>query len=203
VIYLYAIAEPGGELGSLRGVAGEPLSATIMDGLTVIAGELDATPAVTPDSLAAQDRVVRALHERVPALLPARFGSTFAARDDLQRAFEMHAIGLRAQLEQVRGREQMTLRVFTAPGTGTAPQSGAAYLRERARPPEIAALLDAVAAMVRATQIERGGHVITAYQLIDGGTSDAYREALARLVSDAVRVRVSGPGPCYAFARVI
>jgi hypothetical protein len=77
-------------------------------------------------------------------------------------------------------------------------------LRQRARPEELAPLIDAVASHVRATSIERGkqsGHW-TVYHLIDRGMASAYRQDLeaALVAQPMLRVHIGGPAPCYAFA---
>jgi hypothetical protein len=109
----------------------------------------------------------------------------------------------------VRGREQMTLRVFGAAGQGAAAvgETGTAYLeraRERAAVPELDPIRRAVAPFVRAELVERGATpplVATAYHLIDRGRARAYAAAVRRASSAAgLRVRATGPFPPYAFA---
>jgi hypothetical protein len=216
ILYLYAVVEaidPERLIG-VAGIGGEPLETMSFEQFTVVGGQLPGQPAITAEALQMQDRVVRNLHDRTAALLPMRFGSGFASADDARAVVATHAVGLRERLERVRGREQMTMRVLGAPGalgalgapgaTGALGAPGAEYLRARARPAEIVPLLDAVAHVTRATIVERGKTrdvIATVYQLIDRGTSEAYRAALASVsVSELARsVHVSGPAPCYAF----
>jgi hypothetical protein len=212
-LYLYAIAEGLQRVDDLAGAGGEPLTCLVIDGVEVIAGELDATPAVDGETLVRQDRVVRRLHARAAALLPMRFGGAFASETEMRRALAWRLASLRERLALVRGAEQMTLRVLgaaggrearDAPGAGV---SGAEYLRARAAravPPEIEPLLDALKPLARDTRVEPGkgsGVIATVYQLIDRGASaeyDAAITAVAHLVP-ALSVRVTGPAPCYAF----
>lgn len=223
ITYLYAVVDDLPDVSGVMGVGGEPLRLAAGEGLTVVIGDLSASPRITHAMLIAQDRVVRLLHERAAALLPMRFGAGFATMDAAWSALAVHQAGLRDRLTQVRHREQMTLRITRADAvTGTRsasgetsadaaagaseaePTSGAAYLRSRARPPEIAALLDALAPHVHAGRVEPGrsrGMVATVYHLITRGTSETYRQSVHAFVSTQTThlVRVSGPSPCSAF----
>lgn len=213
MIYLYAIVDRLDGVRELRGLEGEALDVLTFEGVRVVAGTIHTAPDISRERLAAQDQIVRALHHRAAALLPMRFGAVFRSEEDAARAVALHASGLGERLARVRRREQMTLRVPGAPGalgatgaTGAPGAPGAAgteYLRERARPREIAPLLDALGPIVRATIVERGkaGGVLSVYHLIDRGSSDEYRRLADAVVREqpAYTVHVSGPSPCYAF----
>jgi hypothetical protein len=213
ILYLYAIAEGLGDVSGIAGIGGEALELATFDSLTVVTGQLAASPSVDRDTLASQDRVVRALHDRAAALLPMRFGAAFGSTDDAAHAIRTQASGLRERITAVTRREQMTLRITRAsdvPGVVDSPApsasgaSGADYLRARARPREIAPLLDGVQHLVRGTIVERGktaGVVATVYHLVERGTSHVYRDAViaAAATTPALSVHVSGPSPCYAF----
>ena len=214
MIYLYAIVDGLDDVQLLRGIEGESLVVFEFDHVHVIAGEIHTVPAITRELLTSQDQIVRALHERAAALLPMRFGAAFRSREEAERAVALHVVGLRERLDRVRQREQMTMRVAAASAVARQDEhasfgetllegSGAAYLRQRARPREIAPLLDAVAPVVRATTVERGkaASVMSVYQLIDRGTSGEYhrRVDVAAREQTALTVHVSGPSPCYAF----
>jgi hypothetical protein len=212
ITYLYAIGDEIGAIDDLRGLAEEPLTLLTFAGFHAAASELPQAPALTQASLAAQDRVVRALHARAEALLPMRFGAAFATPADVARAIDVQREGLVDRLQRVRGREQMNVRVLGSAEATVTPDGvegsiapGTNYLRERAQPSAVAPLLQAVAPLVRATIVERGrtaGLIASVYHLIDRGTSDVYREALLAAVREApaLSVHVTGPSPCYAFA---
>lgn len=221
MIYVYAIVEGLIDVTGIRGVRDEPLTAASMEQVTIVTGTFDEPPAITRESLSAQDHAIRALQDRSAALLPMRFGAAFASLDDVARAVAVHASGLRERLERVRQREQMTLRITShadtrdvdpasagvpLPDVSTAREgAGAAYLRERARPRELRPLLDAVAPLARATMVERGrshGVIATVYHLIDRGSSAQYQRAVESAARDlpGLSVHVSGPAPCYAFS---
>lgn len=226
-LYVYALSESPPDVADIAGLAGEALRTLPTEHAIAVAGSIDRVPPLAGPTLVAQDAIVRVLHERVDALLPMRFGAMFADDDSLRHAVDALGERLRDRFARVRGRDQMTLRVFGAPGVepgdpkASVPVSfpgeggraagrgttGAAYLAARAAavtPPEIRPLLDALRALQRDTLVERGrdAHIATVYQLIDRGTSGVYRaeaaKAAARLA--ALRVRVSGPSPAYAFA---
>jgi Gas vesicle synthesis protein GvpL/GvpF len=74
-------------------------------------------------------------------------------------------------------------------------------------PSEIEPLLKALRTLQRATRVEPGttdGVIATVYQLIDRGRSAEYGEIAAAAAGElqGLAVRISGPGPCYAFAQM-
>jgi hypothetical protein len=208
MIYLYAIADGLRGVDDLRGVTGEPLSLLTLESLTVIAGDVRASPPLHATVLAEQDRVVRALHKQSAALLPMRFGTMYDSVDAAARAIKTRGPALRDALACVNACDQMTLRILgKSVVEARAASSGTEYLRNRAAlatPSAIAPLIDALKPLQRATRIEASttaGVIATAYQLIDRGSSDRYVErvqAVAKELTD-LTVRISGPSPCYAF----
>jgi hypothetical protein len=121
-LYVYAIADGPVALDNLRGAAGEPLHlvasgdggahAIAGDFVDDFAGASAGPPALTADTLLAQDALVRNLAVRADALLPARFGARFADERALRRTLDDLAPRLDRALTRVRGREQMTIRLF-------------------------------------------------------------------------------------------
>lgn len=227
-LYIYAITDDSlSDVSNLSGVGDEPLILVRAGRVLVAGGWLPQIPALDRANLSAQDRVVCELHARAGALLPMRFGTAVASEAELERKIESLDPGLRDCLELVKGREQMTLRVLRATGTAKAARdadqrtsrtadeadrgAGASYLEARraaAVPSEITGLTSAVQPLQRATRIERGrveGLVATVYQLIDRGSSDAYRAAIrqAAAAQPSLTVRLTGPSPPYAFAAVV
>jgi hypothetical protein len=86
--------------------------------------------------------------------------------------------------------------------------AGTDYLARRARPPEIAPLLEALSTVVTATRIERGRTadvLATVYHLITRGAEGEYRQRLenARPLLANIAMYVTGPSPCHAFASAI
>lgn len=206
-LYLYAVIDEEPSLPLGAGLAGEPLRLVRCGELLVVAGE--AEPKVTPESLAAQDAVVRRLS--VTAVLPIRFGEKVQDEEELCKLLKPRSSDLVAALDRVRGCEQMTLRVFGEPappppappepsGPGTRYMEARRREIERARSlPEIEPLLDRLRPLVKAERIERkeqGALLGTVYHLVRREDVPAYKETLKE--EDAVTV--SGPWPPYAFA---
>jgi Gas vesicle synthesis protein GvpL/GvpF len=197
LVNLYGITDATPEM-EIRGALGEPVTAVRSGTLFVLAGEVRSAPTLSADSLRAHDAAVRRLANACEALLPVRFGATVESVDISDREAE-----LAEALATVRGREQMTLRVYT---DAREPErsSGTAYLESlrRARAvPEIDALRAALAPLIRAERTEPHGESLVAsvYHLIDRGRSPQYLSTLED-VPLAVRISASGPWPAWSFA---
>ena len=215
MLYLYAIAAELGDIAELRGVQGEPLVLIPFDDAVVVAGEVTAIPPLETRSLKAQDSLMRQLHNRAAALLPMRFGMTVREAAAIEPALKNRHIS--RKLQDVRGCEQMTLRITGAepaqPFGGAEPSeaalSGTAYLMERAkrhRPsPEMADVASGAAAIVRGVHVEavnqHGVHG-SVYHLIERGHAEEYRRMIeeAAATLPGVHVIITGPSPAYAFA---
>jgi len=211
-LWLYAVvaAKPRRRLG--RGISGEtlrPISAS-RGRLHAVVGEGPRAD-LTRAALEGHAKVVARLAAAVDALLPARFGSVLD-RSRLETLLDQEADALLSALERVRGREQMTVRVYARPRPQSRPRApagagrGARYLAARLRAVDtdreasLAALRRAVAPLVRDERTvlhDEPPLVASVYHLIDRGRSRAYR---ARLKTARLPVRASGPWAPYAFA---
>ncbi len=216
-VYLYALVdgEPSGPLG--EGFADEPLRLVRCGGFAAVVGDLDQKPQPDRDILQAQDAVVRRLAEIFTALLPARFGESFADETVLIDRIVNRASGISESLALVRGCVQMTLRVFgdSEPAAEASEElaggPGTRYLETRRREherlrslPEIDPLREALRPLLRAERIERreNGRLLgTAYHLVPRERTGAYlatlEEAGERI--GGRRISASGPWPPYAF----
>lgn len=207
-LYLYAVLEspppPTRALARVRYVACAGLSAAVRSAR--------AAPAPRAPALRRHAEVVHALWEAAPALLPARFGALMADEAELARALVPRRGALRDALALVRGRAQMTLRVFAAGGavppappaaaTGTEYLAGRAAWWRAADVPGLAALLEALRPLRAAERVERHEQpplTASVYHLVDRARVGEYRRAVAR-ARGRLRLRVSGPWPPYAFA---
>ena len=214
LLYLYAVLAEPAQPGS--GIAGEPLRLVACSGLLVAAGEMETLPAVTPETLAAHDSVVRRLAGQVEAILPVRFGEHVQDERELSGLLASRSRELAEALEKVRGCEQMTLRVFgeADPVIETPePQGGPGvrYLETRRRElererslPEIESLRETLKPLLQAERVERrpSGRLLgSAYLLVRREDVPAYlaavRESAGQL--NGRRVAASGPWPPYAF----
>jgi hypothetical protein len=194
-IYALTDAPPVAEL---RGALGEPIRALPAGRLFALAGAVDGPPALSPDALRAHEAAVRRLADACAALLPVRFGATVENVDLASREAE-----LLEALALVRGREQMTLRVYGKPKQADR-SSGTAYLESVRRAhalPEIDPLRAAVADLVRAerTEAHGGSLVASVYHLVDRGRAQEYLRIVDG-VALPVRVAPSGPWPPWSFA---
>jgi hypothetical protein len=214
---LYALVGDGDQalVSGMRGAGREPLRLVRGPGIAAVVGASSvATGPVTRPALERHDAIVRRLARRVPALLPARFGSGAADERELRALLRRHRRAVRDALRLVEGREQMTLRVRARQGARGAeatprPSSGRAYLLARARPLDaFPGLVPAAVCWTPLVRAERGsppradGEVLTIYHLIDRGTAAAYRRAVsrARRLVPGLELSESGPFPPYAFA---
>jgi hypothetical protein len=222
VLYLYALVDqrPRGDLG--RGLGRERLQILPGSGFHVIAGRLPVAPEPLADALRRHDTAVRRIAARVDAVLPIRFGATAPDEDAAARWLAPRAIELAGRLVHVRGREQMTLRLFGARSATRAPASaarepasgrahpGTRYLAERQRLYATAAVpeldpvrraLDGLVADERVQRHETPPLVASAYHLVPRGRGTQYRTRVARAATGLapLRLSVSGPWPPYAF----
>lgn len=119
---VYALTSPArttrDSLLRIRGSQGERLRLVGRGAVRAVAGELRRTPAASPESLRRYDRTLRALAASLPAVLPARFGTSFADPAELEYVLSVRQGPLRRALAQVRGRAQMTVRVLDSAATG-------------------------------------------------------------------------------------
>jgi hypothetical protein len=222
VLYLYALVDgrPRGDVG--LGLQRERLRILAGRGCHVVAGRLSTAPEPVATALRRHDTTVRRIAARVDAILPIRFGTTAPDEDAALRWLGARAIELAGRLVHVRGREQMTLRVFgaRAPSKASGPASrapaggrrrpGTRYLAERRRAyasaavPELDPIRRALGGLVADERVQRHGTpplLASVYHLIPRGQGPRYRaravRAAARLAP--LRVTVSGPWPPYAF----
>ncbi|TDD71040.1 GvpL/GvpF family gas vesicle protein [Jiangella aurantiaca] len=157
--YLYAIAAPVGDevLGSLRGVAGEPVRAVRHRDLVAVVGTVDVgtdgafgeeTLARNLNDLGWLEAAARAHHavidgvaRAVPAA-PLRLATVVADDDGVRDRLERWHDGLQRALDEIAGRAEWSVKVYAPEAFGPdvdaepvpaagAPGSGAAYLLRR------------------------------------------------------------------------
>jgi hypothetical protein len=189
----------------------------------VIVGQVRSRPKPTDAHLRKYNEVMAALWLRMPALLPARFGTTVSDVSELEPLVRARHEALRSNLRMVRGRAQMTVRMadlrdrrgesrfgIRERGSGglTSRGVGAEYLRARAAEerrarevPAFASCRAAVQRWVKAERVEKTAGVATIYHLVPRGAAPRYAAALQRAAAEAgLRMVVSGPWPPFAFA---
>ena len=223
-VYVYGLlgAIPHEPLGV--GIAGEPLRVVKCGRLLAAVGDMAEAPPVSATTLREHDRAVRRLTALADAVLPVRFGSLVDDESEIARHLESAEEALESALDLVKGREQMTVRIYQqeekrerGQSTPAEPERadvgpGARYLHARrrasaqeTRSAALAALLPAVETLVSAERIEShetAPLIASVHHLVERGQGAAYTAAVDMTAAtlDRVRVVVAGPWPPYAFA---
>jgi hypothetical protein len=216
---------------SAAGLSGVRLRVVREGPIAAIVGERTAVTRPTPEDLRGYDRIVRALASRLPAVLPARFGTSFDDLDELKFVLRSRRASLGNALAHVRNRVQMTVRVVTEPVEGPATSTreahfgdprrrrrrrqeggtsstGAAYLRARAERaarerhlPAFDPVRRAVERWVRDERIEKRQRIATVFHLVPRRSADAYRRAIER-AAPAAGLQMIVSGPWPVYAFV-
>jgi hypothetical protein len=209
-LYVYALVER-----SRRPihVEGHRIEFVPVSGIHAAAERLARAPGLTESSLRDQHRIVVELARRSEAILPARFGA-WVDLPELEKIVRLRKRSLQQAFDRVRGRQQMTVRIFGPPAIAEAPvrthSSGAAYLEARrtASRPKLsraaAAIQLAVKPFVEGERVEAGAGLLqtTMSHLVKKGRSREYKAVVNRIrtelgTDDAIIV--SGPWPPFAF----
>lgn len=131
MIRVYAFVPSLESLPEIRGVGDVPLATVGADPVAIVSVHANG-PDPRSDAVA-HGLVVEALTEVAPAVLPVRFGETFADEEALERTVHDRREELRAALERVRGCVEIGVRVAAA--TPRAPAStgvsGTGYMQAR------------------------------------------------------------------------
>ncbi len=226
IICVYALVSPVPLRVTPVGIRGERLRVITVDRLAAVVGELKRVPAPTIKNLRRYATVIEEIASKVPAILPARFATTVADRDELTFILRSRGVALRQRLRAVRGRAQMTIRlVGSDPGdvtfrgqtpvtrrSGVRPRNkatqGTQYLQQRmaiaARARAVTGfepIRNAIRRFVKDERVEKRGDVVTVNHLVPRTTASRYLMAVERAAEEgAIRLSVSGPWAPYAFA---
>jgi hypothetical protein len=148
---------------------------------------------------------------RSAAVLPARFGLSFADEEALERTVRERRDELEAALERVRGCVELGLRVLAPEpdGAPVEPESGGDYLRARLRETEererlalgLHETLEGRARDARRSP-PQGRWLLSAAYLVPAGGVDDFRGAVEELESAHPELALvcTGPWPPYSFA---
>ena len=224
--FVYAlVSSPPARLG-VTGVAGERLRVVTVDRIGAVVGEVRRAPAPSVRNLRRYAAVIESLASKVPAILPARFGTSVPNPDELTFILRSRRATFRDRLRAVRARTQMTIRLLESEsGDRSSPSrstvtgrtrlrlgygatQGTQYLQRRremgamARAvPQFEPIRGAVLRYITDERVEKRGGVITINHLVPRTAVDRYRDALERAAREnSVRMIVTGPFPPYAFA---
>jgi hypothetical protein len=221
---VYALVSPPPSRIGTTGVGGERLRGVTVSGITAIVGELRRPPAATVGNLKRYAASIDRLAGIAASILPVRFGTCLVDRAELTVVLRARAAALKSHLRAVRGRVQMTVRLFDSPSRNAARPAraragrprvqpannttrGTQYLKQRADAAAmrdvqaVAPLRNAVRRYVRDERNEQRAGVVTINHLIPKRSAWAYRAAVERAAArDGTRLIVTGPWPPFAFA---
>lgn len=224
MIYAYAITDDAcAAPADVRGLDDRPLITRRIGAIAAICTEHDlrqVTP--TPEHLWRHEAVVEAVMRHCDAVLPARFGTIFAAGDALHDVLARHGDALSAGLRRVRGCVELGLRVLWQPPEHEPPpiewkSSGRAYMLARLADERrrrdmrqqgerlATALHDALAPLARDSTrrvLPTADVLLSSAYLVARDAADTFA-ARARALSSAhpaLRLLCTGPWPPYHFA---
>jgi hypothetical protein len=209
--YVFALLDAAPSRRAGKGLSG-PIAVRNLGACYIAAERRADVPPIELGALKTHHLVVSRLWERVPAVLPVRFG-TLLDSGEIAEALEGKDEELTEAFDLVRGRAQFSWR---APGpprrartTTTArqagPMSGTEYLRRAARasapPPRFSAIRDTVGPFVASERYEppRPALPETLYHLVDRQHVEAYLAAASRVPPTSNAPKLTGPFPPYAF----
>jgi hypothetical protein len=192
-----------------------PLRAVRCDGLTALCAPAERRE-MTPDVLWRHEEVVESLM-RERDLLPVRFGTLVEDEEAAVRALDERREELATSLDRVRGAVELAVRAHgearerphAARGAayiqGERPlsESGADYMRAKARRAEAARLLhEPLAFLARDSVVQPGPELLRAAYLVDREAVDGFVGLVRRLqeTHDGLSVLCTGPWPPYSFA---
>jgi hypothetical protein len=115
-LYVYAIVDqPEIALPAVTGVGNAAISGLRAGDLMAVISQTDlGTVPLSRDNLLCHERVIEALMS-ARAVLPTRFGTTAESAERLQKALETNGAGYSRNLDRVRGRVEIALRVGWEP----------------------------------------------------------------------------------------
>jgi hypothetical protein len=194
-VLLYAITDTQAPAAEGPGLGERPLRTVAHQNLRAVLSDSDGTPAVDEQRLWAYERVVERLMADT-TILPARFGTTAPAEEEITAMLADRRVELTEALARVRDAVEYAVRP-PAPAPGQAEtnddsaHTGTAYMeRLLAQDRHIRALDAAADSLFRAKQRTAYG---TAY-LVDRADADEFLACTGEL-----GLSVTGPWPPYSF----
>jgi hypothetical protein len=207
-VAVIALAEP--PLPARLRILGRALRVVTFGRVAAVTAAASGSTRPTIDDVRQQHDIVQELTARTPAVLPARYGAVTSV-DALQALVTAREASILEAFDLVRGRVQMTLRLFGPPDAERPTverSSGTAFLksrRERARhePRELPVLREALQQWIAAERVEAGDGPLraTIFHLVPRVSAGDYRQCAERLAPAVAphELRVSGPWAPFAF----
>jgi hypothetical protein len=212
MIYLYGVSGPLAELPQSSGLGGAPLRSETVGELTALYSSHDQLELrADAGSCWTHERAVEAVM-RVQAVLPARFGTTFAGLDELRAAVSRDAPGLRERLAAVQGCVELAVRINpVTPRDGEA-ATGRQYLmdkltaqrRREALAESTLACLREFAVASRLAASHSADEAVSISYLVKAGGVERFSHMVGRLQKRWPEFALSCTGPWapYSFATV-
>lgn len=216
--YVFALVDaiPSGHAG--KGLSGA-LSIRKLAGAFVVVERRADVPPVEFGSLRKHQDVVARLAARVPAILPARFG-TLLEPEHLEEAVHERDDEIAEAFDLVRNRVQFTWRAARVPRRSAGPDSGlksekpssgTEYLRRAARaanpapPAAFRVLRSKLSPLIAGQRYQPGTAALpeAVYHLVEKTNAGRYATAAAAVTTSSPALAVTGPFPPFAFAPVI
>jgi hypothetical protein len=221
-LYLYAITHADTPLPAVAGIDGAVVHQISHASLAAIVSPLaHARLAPSPLHLWQHEVVISAVLAHAP-VLPVRFGTALTNHDDVQATLMHHAPQFLANLEEVRGCAELSLRVLwdvPAPSTEMPPiHNGRDYMLARLAQEQAQQAwrghADALIAELHArlAPLCRAHHhrplltprlLLTAAYLVEHGQMRSFQYAVAQLDADypALSFALTGPWAAYSFVQ--
>jgi Gas vesicle synthesis protein GvpL/GvpF len=202
MIRVYAFATQLERLPDTSGVDGRPLEEHVLEDVSAVISRHAAPATGDPRADAvAHGLVVEGLAALAPAVVPVRFGQTFADDDALAAVLRERLDGICGALERVRGCVEIGVRVAgaTLPRSAIAASTGADYMQERlARLTEHDAIThelhERLNELARASVQSSRGEFEAAY-LLERARVDVAGDAVRRFAESHPELTVVSTGP--------
>jgi hypothetical protein len=222
MIYLYALSDsPQGEVRPGPGIADQAVYRRPCGPISAWVSRLPQSVPPTTENVWRHEAIVETLMD-LCTVLPARFGSLFADEEALESVLAAQCAVLCCDLERVRGRLELSLRVLWEPvdpppaTTLEAPLTGRDYLclrmEEERRTREQRQRAEALAAQVHQPLARLAAMscqqillsprlLLTAAYLVERGQTCAFEEQVEALRAawPQLSLLCTGPWPAYSF----
>jgi hypothetical protein len=212
VIHVYGFVAADSDAPAVVGVDGASVETYVVGSVAAVVSRHPDGPAVTQEAVVRHAQVVEAAMRAAGAVLPARFGASYADEASLGRAVGELVPSLSDGLGRVAGCVELGVRVLGPPMESEPAADGVAYMRSRLRETRerqalaahVHRALDEIAQQSTSRMPNAGRALLIGSYLVDATRRDEFRsrvEQLGRECDDLALV-CTGPWPPYSFAEV-
>jgi hypothetical protein len=227
MIYVYAVIDPVLlPWSEVRGLEGKPTEPIDVENLYVLSTRHPARINADQENLRCHERVVEAFMTRsAGALLPARFGTTFAGEAELRQTIWRQREPLRRGLDHVRGCVELGVRILLAPSPPQSPSptvpgrpvgmTGRQYMQslqiterhrqaiEHEQSARVSAMNEILSPLARDVVLPtQSASMPNLVYLVERDRMPRFIDTLSQLTSDRPEMRAlcTGPWPPYHFS---